>query len=188
LAQAAGSLNHSTSTWSVGLIVPGGTKARSDVEDLARTPDLCVDERVVPRGSDDLPAKMASAVTELGRNDALLIAYGGGDSRMLDRVHRALYEPLNSVQKPTWVAVGHSDDRVEIDNPLVRVCRTPSDARALLLYELVEYPKRVGSAITTFLNPGVRRVVPRDAVHALAEQLALLEDQFASAVAQRCQP
>ena len=49
----------------VGLILPGGNKARSDILDLEEHPAISPDIRIVPRGESDLGQRMAEAISQL---------------------------------------------------------------------------------------------------------------------------
>lgn len=148
LQDAAGLRSLARKKWRVGVIVPGGEAARSDIEDIELHPDVECDLRRVYRGADRFPVQMSNALTAFKSDrDAILIAYGGGGAADIAKVHAALNPHLEALDVPCWVAVGHASDDMVVANPLVRVCRTPSDARTLFLAETVEYERQVGAIL-----------------------------------------
>lgn len=167
-ASAAGISSSVPQSWRVGIIVPGGNAARSDVERVENHPDLVCDVRTVPRSASDFAARMASAFASMqSGNDALLIAFGGGSPEDLAKVRNALEPHLEAISIPCWVAVGHASDAMSIANQHVRVCRTPSDARALFLAETVDYERKLRNLLKTTvrdLDEGRRRVRTRERI------------------------
>ena len=147
-AAASSVLASASKKWRVGIIVPGGNAARSDIEQVEKHQGLLCDVRTVPRGSSDFAARIASALPSMqAGNDAILIAFGGGPHEELAKVRNALEPHLEAISIPCWVAVGHASDAMSIANDLVRVCRTPSDARSLILAETVDYERKFGRVL-----------------------------------------
>lgn len=189
IASAAGtSPGLPSPSWRVGIIVPGGHAARSDIEAVESHPDVVCDVRIVPRGASDFASRMSGAVASMrSGNDALLIAYGGGSPEDLSKVRDALASHLETLDIPCWVAVGHASDGMSVDNELVRVCRTPSDARALFLAETVDYERKMRKelrAAANDLDVGRRQVRTRDAV---VDRLAALDKEVQDAREQHLQ-
>lgn len=172
----------------IGVIVPGGAAARSDVRDVEEHPEIEASVRVVPRGSRQLGSEMARAVSDLqAQCDAILIAYGGGEDTELRKIRGVLALHLEELTKPCWVAVGHTSDNMVVDNPLVRVCRTPGDARALLLAETIEQGRKLKRVL---LNARVDEVGSRGDTSATARLHAALnsvEEEVEAARAQHLQ-
>lgn len=167
-AAAADAMESSPAQWRVGIIVPGGNAARSDIEQVENHPDLQCELRIVPRKASDFPARMSAALGSMrSGNDALLIAYGGGSADDLAKVREALAPHLEAMDIPCWVAVGHKSDEMSISNDLVRVCGTPSDARALFLAETIDYEKKMAKILMSNarkLSEGQRKVRTRKRV------------------------
>lgn len=192
LALAATAASRTTPPFRLGVIVPGPHqgrhKAKSDIADLYHAEGISIDERTVRRGDEDFAAQMAEAIPQLSlRNDGLLIAYGGGEAADLARVRNAIREPLRSTRIPAWVAVGHADYRFEISNPLVRVCRTPSDARALLLAETVDYTRALKRITQRWLNRLGGPSLPAAAAATLMEEIGALKSSLSGKVEQHAQ-
>ncbi|MCP3424828.1 hypothetical protein NBM05_01965 [Rothia sp. AR01] len=141
--------------WRVGVIVPGGEAARSDIAELEEHPELECSLRTVYRNKTNFAAQMSSALAAFKFDqDAIVVAYGGGSKKDLEKVHAALEPHLETLEVPCWVAVGHASDPMTVKNPVVRVCRTPSDARTLFLAETVQYEQQLGM----ILAEGARRL------------------------------
>jgi len=120
-------------------------------------------------------------------NDAILIAYGGGSQEDLAKVRNALDPHLEAMEIPCWVAVGHASDGMSIANEIVRVCRTPSDARALFLAETVDHERKMGKVLRSAvrdLAEGQRRVRTRERV---VDQLGALDREVDDAREQHLQ-
>lgn len=187
-AAAAYSGEVSPAQWRVGIIVPGGNAARSDIERVENHPDLQCEVRIIPRGASDFPTRMSSALSSMRLgNDALLIAYGGGSAEDLSKVREALAPHLDAMDIPCWVAVGHASDEMSISNEIVRVCRTPSDARALFLAETVEYEKKLAKILLSNarkLTEGQRKVRTRKRV---VDELESLDAEILDAREQHLQ-
>ena len=66
-AAASSVLASASKKWRVGIIVPGGNAARSDIEQVEKHQDLLCDVRTVPRGSSDFAARIASALPQCKR-------------------------------------------------------------------------------------------------------------------------
>lgn len=172
----------------VGLVIPGGPAAPSDVKkDLENHPFIELHEVVVPRGAIDIGNRMAEAVSNLSaQNDVLIVAYGGGKPEDLQKVFDALRSPLEHVQLRTWVAIGHASDKFNIDNPKVVMCRTPSDARSLFLAEALEYPRsllrlarNLEDALMRSIDPVSVNRAERDFKQDLSEAQGVLKDRRA---------
>lgn len=150
LLDAASSRALPRKKWRVGVIVPGGEAARSDIAELEDHPELECSLRTVYRSSANFAAQMSSALAAFKSDqDAIVIAYGGGSKDNLAKVHAALEPHLEGLEVPCWVAVGHASDPMSVENLAVRVCRTPSDARTLFLAETVQYEQRLGMILAT---------------------------------------
>lgn len=157
VSAAAAAASFERRRWRVGVIVPGGPAAIGDIRDIEEHPDVQCQVRRVYRDDKGTDALFTSAMTAAllafdKTYDALVIAYGGGKGPLLTKVRAALAPHLEVTQTPCWVAVGHDSDDMEVGNPLVRVCRTPGDARTLFLTETIEHDRRLGAILTAALD------------------------------------
>ena len=189
LARAAGNSKGLPSPhWRVGIIVPGGNAARSDIASVEYHPDVECDVWTVARNSSGFASRMSTAVSSMrAGSDALLIAYGGGSREDLSKVRDALAPHLETLDIPCWVAVGHASDGMSVDNELVRVCRTPSDARALFLAETIDYERKMRIELASAahdLASGRRQVRTRDSI---VDRLAALDKEVQNAREQHLQ-
>lgn len=130
----------------VGVILPGGTAAPTDVVGkLEHLSGVSVQEqRVYVTDAANLIPAMVRAVDTLVQNGAhaIVVGFGGGELHRLNRIMVAVQAAVDGRLLPIFVGVGHRDFNTIATGAHVRTCATPADATELFRVEMLDIPRQ----------------------------------------------